>query len=677
MGTKISCLCKQATIARNRPRQNGPRLHARAHSRFRKLRYFFSILKKRSKIADRPVKELCPKQTATRLIGVQVSVLLLGLAVATRLCVLQVVQFEKWDEMAQKQHITAKNIQGARGVVVDRLGRTLAASVETFSVGAHLRKIPDKAMLARSVSPLIGLSVNDIEQRLRSQSAFVWLARGLERDKQEAITALGNRGLSTTPEFRRIYPQGTLGGSILGRIGRDGKGQSGIELAFDEQLAAGNIHLSMRRDALGRLMPIQLTDPSDSPSERFMQFFPGASLVPAAWKRDAAQAAEAQTSNSFREEGGAIALSIDSLVQHILEEELEVGRAAAKAKRAFGLVMDAETGELLAVSNVPKLFDPNKLTDVSPQDLRNPALQDAFEPGSTFKPLVAAAAVDQGRVRMDESMNCENGSYTVGRNRIRDVHPVGVVSLTEVLVRSSNICMAKVGQRMGRVRLRDSLKRFGFGSASGVELPGEASGILRPISDWRDIDVVTASFGQGIAVTALQMARAYAVLANGGILVAPSILHKEERSEGAQRILKESAVRSVLKGLQGVTEDEHGTGKLARIDGVTVYGKTGTAEKPREDGRGYDPSKVISSFVGFVDGTGVGVTRKLVMFVAVDEPQTDIRYGGVLAAPVFSRSVSRILSYLVTVEGSLVRRNSPRTNETYDDRERSSVIDVS
>lgn len=353
----------------------------------------------------------------------------------------------------------------------------------------------------------------------------------------------------------------------------------------------------------------------------------------------------------FRDEGGALELSIDSVVQQILEEELDLGRETAHAKRTFGLVLDAQTGEILAMGQ-SLASEAGKSKDQrysSSESLRNVVLQDAFEPGSTFKPVVAALALDRRVVQPNELINCENGNYRVGPNVVRDVHPVGIVPFTEVLVRSSNVGMTKVGSRLGQVLLHDLLAGFGFGQQSGVELAGEGRGILRPVSRWRPIDLATHSFGQGVSVTAIQLTRAYGALANGGMLIEPTILKRTGPAKGV-RVLREEVANTVAKALVGVVEGEHGTGKEAAISGLAVSGKTGTAQKARSTGRGYDPDKILASFIGFVDGAQLGVNKRLVMFVAVDEPGVKPRWGGVVAAPVFRRTMERVLAQFLHTE---------------------------
>ena len=314
--------------------------------------------------------------------------------------------------------------------------------------------------------------------------------------------------------------------------------------------------------------------------------------------------------------------------------------------------MDADSGDILGMAQVPR-FDPNKFENVSPEDLRNVLIQDSFEPGSTMKPLVAAAALESKVVSSTERMNCESGQYAFGKKVVRDVHPVGIVPFSEALVRSSNICMAKVGVRLGRDRLRKALSNFGFGATTEIELPGESKGILRPASEWKDIDVATHSYGQGVAVTALQIVQAYAALANGGYLVKPRIVKDEPHGE-AKPVVSSTVANKVAEILAGVTESGHGTGKQARISGLRVSGKTGTAQKASLKGRGYDTDRILASFIGFVDANAIGVDRRLVMLVAVDEPGVTPRWGGVLAAPVFKHSMERVLSHLLTNEGQRI-----------------------
>ncbi|MCB0339980.1 MAG: penicillin-binding protein 2, partial [Bdellovibrionales bacterium] len=342
--------------------------------------------------------------------------------------------------------------------------------------------------------------------------------------------------------------------------------------------------------------------------------------------------------------GAPLSLTIDASIQTILDHELEAGRRNANARSAMAVMLDARSGEVLAISQAP-LFDLNQDSIPDVKALKNIIVETVYEPGSTFKPLIAAAAIDEGLLSPSDLVNCEGGRFQVGRHTIKDVHPNDTISLRDVIIRSSNIGMTKVGMTLGAKRLYGAIKKFGFGESSGLGLPGESRGILRNVSTWAEVDVATHSFGQGIAVTPLQMVRAVSAIANGGYL--PS-LHVVQGASlpPPNRILSARTAEIARDIMYGVVEDEHGTGKKASIEGIRVGGKTGTAQKARAQGRGYADGKYMASFVGFADGRAVGVDRVLSMIVVIDEPHTTSIYGGTLAAPVFKRVMQRTLATL-------------------------------
>ncbi len=566
--------------------------------------------------------------------------LLWAAVVCARLHYLQHMDAERWVGLASRQQETSIEVEGARGTVLDAAGRILAVSVEAASIGAHVRDISNRAEFAARVAVLLGKSKAAVEHELNTTKPFIWLARSVPASVGHDLESLDLAGLSVVKEFRRFYPQGDLASPIIGRVSRDGAGQAGIELAFERKLSAADVRIALRRDARGRLVAKASQVASHAGSPEFAQLFMANSF------QSPAEESEEALNRTFRKEGGELELTIDTVVQGIVEQELERGTADAKAKRAWALAVDADSGEILAAGQAPR-FNPNNLERLSPEDLRNFVAQDSFEPGSTFKPIVAAVALDHGRVGLNEMLDCEGGQYRVGKHTIKDVHPAGVISFPDVLVRSSNICMVKLGQRLGKNELHQGIKAFGFGESTGSEMHGETQGILKKLDVWREIDVATNSFGQGISVSGLQMVQAYAALANGGLLIKPTIV-KTGTEQIVRRVLKPETAAHISAILQGVTESEHGTGKHAAISGVHVSGKTGTAQKAMSGCRGYDSTKVLASFIGFVDGRGLGVNRKIVMLVVVDEPGVYPRWGGTVAAPIYRRAMERILSHLMS-----------------------------
>ncbi len=575
---------------------------------------------------DRGESECKPGSRVRLIAG---GIFLLACGVVYRLYDLQEKEFPRWSEIASKQHLSSVKVHGARGTIYDSQGRVLAVSIKSLSIAAHPHKVKDPKGVSRELGSLLPIGEKEVFKRLTSGKKFVWLSHGVPIAVEPAVRDLLTNGISAAEEFTRIYPQGTIAGQILGRVGRDGSGLSGLERQFNTVLAADDTRVPVRRDARGKLLnAVNLVSDAEADED----------LADALGDAD-----------PVRDEGSSIKMSIDSLVQGIVEEELRTGAKDSAAKRAFALVMDAENGEILALAQSDE-YDPNGVNGVDPEQMRNAVLQDAFEPGSTIKPLVAAIALDRKLVREGERMNCESsGRYRVGKHFIRDVHPVGEATFSDVLVRSSNICMAKLGQRLGKGALSAALRNYGFGATTGVELPGEAKGILRAQDKWAEVDIATHAFGQGVSVTALQLVQAYSALANDGMMVVPTLIKRP--ASGAvprTRLLSEQTARTVADILRGVTESEHGTGLKAAIPGVHVSGKTGTAQKARAGGRGYDPNRILGSFIGFVDGREKGVNRKLIMFVGVDEPKVTPRWGGVVAGPIFQRAMDRILAHLMT-----------------------------
>ncbi len=589
---------------------------------------------------------------AFRLSIVAVGVLLCSVMVVNKLLEVQAYDRQKWVKLAASQQDSAIRIQGARGSIYDRNGRVLAASVESVSVGVHPRFIKDSSSFSEKISPVLTMPVKEIQKRINSSRRFVWLQRGLARSKRLELEALKLPGLSLHAESKRYYPQGDLASPIVGRVNTDGKGLSGIELAQDKNLGASMSKVAVLRGARGGLFAKPREE--NLGSNRLLHFV--------GLKNYTDEQRFEPEEHFLRDQGKHIYLTIDSLVQKILEEEVENGFIKSKARYVSAITMDAVSGEILGAAQYPR-FNPN-LEKVKSSFLRDRIIQDNFEPGSTMKPLVAAMALEQGLVRANEIMDCENGFYRVGPHTIRDIHPLKKVPLSEVLVRSSNICMAKIGRRLGKEKLYSALKLLGFGDRTGIELIGESRGILRNVKRWAKVDVATHSFGQGMAVTALQMIRSYAAIANGGILLEPTIIRGAERAK-PKRIMKEQTAKEIFNMLVGVTASSHGTGKKAAIAGLDVAGKTGTAQKPHLSRRGYDPERVVASFIGMVDTTSVGVDRKLVTLVVVDEPGVKPRWGGAVAGPVFKKSMQRIISHLMTSEGNTILQTAKSFDKHY------------
>ena len=557
---------------------------------------------------------LPPKKRRVRMIAVAAVAVLWVFGVGVRLYYLQVADTSRWQSWALKQHFADIELASERGPILDRDGKLLAVSVPAGSIYIRPKQITDKEKTATKLAELLEMDRRDVLKKINDTSPFVWLRRQLPRSIADKVATLKLTGVNYVLESKRFYPYNASASTLIGKSGVDGNGLSGIERLYEKQLHEETKKQRVVRDAYGNA--IQLTGLTEQDFE-----------LP---------------------KGTALNLTLDTEIQQILDEETELGESNANAKSVSAVMVDPENGEILAMSqsNSPNF----NLAAVGGKDeLKNKLVEAVFEPGSIFKPLVAAGAIEDGVMRVTDPVNCEGGKYPFMSHIIKDVHPSGVIPFFDVVVRSSNIGMTKVGIKMGKDRLYNWIRKFGFGSNTKLGLPGETGGILRPVSTWSGVDVATHSFGQGVAVTPLQIVRAMSAVANGGKLPSLSLIHGKS-SEAPVRIISENTAQTVREMMYGVVEDEHGTGGKAVIEGLRVGGKTGTAQKARADGKGYAAGSYVASFVGFVDLAEVGINRKLVLAVVVDEPHTGTIYGGTLAAPVFRRVIQRSVHMMMTRE---------------------------
>lgn len=541
--------------------------------------------------------------------------LLWSAALGYRLFSLQVSDFERWRHWAKKQHVTEVKVASERGPIIDRNGKLVAVSVPAESVFAHPKHVDDPAKTAKLLAPILNQDVAVLKKLLTSDKPFVWLARQLPRFTAEEVTNLKLSGVDTILESRRYYPYNQAASAVIGKVGVDGAGLSGLELLYEKQLNKEELSSPARRDALGNL------------------------IYPASFSSGV---------DFELPKGDAIRLTLDADLQTIVDEELEAGKKKANAKQAMAVMIDSDTGEILALSQAPS-FNLNFPTAETKKGLKSILVETVYEPGSVMKPLVAAAGIQEKLFSPAEMINCEKGRYSYGKHTIKDVHPSGTISLHDVVVRSSNIGMTKVGDRLGPTKLFRYLQDLGFGQSTNLGLPGESKGILRNVKTWSKVDVATHSFGQGIAVTPLQIVRATASIANGGILPTLSLVQGVKASE-PRRVYSEKVANLVRTMMVDVVEAEHGTGGNAKIPGVVIGGKTGTAQKASPTGRGYQAGLYVASFVGFIDARELGISQQFTLMVAIDEPHTNTIYGGTLAAPVFKKIVERSLAFIANRE---------------------------
>lgn len=555
----------------------------------------------------------------SRLIRLRSAALVIILMVAfggliARLTSLHVVQARALDRISQRQQLGTMVVEPRRGRLLDRHGRPLAVNVDAPSIYADPFKIANPTVFARTIAPALGVRSADVLERLRGGQRFVWLARKVSPEAANAVRAQQHgAAVGFVEEPRRQYPNGSLGAHVLGFAGIDNQGLTGAELKFDRHLAGRAGLANVDRDAIGRPRIETrrvVRDPTD---------------------------------------GADVVLTIDEIIQHIAERELGVAMTSTRSAWGAILAMDPATGEVLAMATAPR-FDPNVYAKAKPSQWNNPALARTYEPGSTFKVIVAAAALDSGAVG-EREVFANNGALRVpGGYVIREAHgrTYARPTLRDIVKVSSNVGAAMVATRIGATRLHDIVRKFGFGAPTGIDLPGEASGVVPPLGQWGAPALQTIAFGQGISATPMQMLLAGATLANNGTVVRPRVLRAVRDTEGRglevtaavaeRQAVSAAAARRIIEMMVESVED--GTGTQARIDGYLVAGKTGTAQKPSPTG-GYLTDAYVASFLGVVPADH----PKLVVLVILDSPRGEY-YGGTVAAPVFRAFAAQALWHL-------------------------------
>ncbi len=542
----------------------------------------------------------------------------LWLVVLFRAAYLQTFPNERLKALQERQFQTVITLQSRRGAIIDRKGRELALSTTAYSLYADPKLLAGKKALAKKLAKELALSSEFIYSKIKDKDKrFNWIARLIPKEKADIIKAWDIHGLSFVEEFKRVYPNDHLLAHTLGVIGAEGQGLEGLELQYDQLLRGNKKKVSLRRDARGRPLIVDGMMFADNP------------------------------------DGSEVRLTIDSEMQHMLEGELVHAVSEFDATQAFGVILDVQTSAILAMVNTPS-FDANQAGKVPAEIRRNRVVTDTFEPGSTLKTFAIAAALKEKIIAPNTKYNTENGRMRIGDRVIRESetsHSWSTLTVSEILAYSSNIGVTKIAFDLGAESLRKGLMEFGFGLKSGMDLPGESKGNLQNLP-WNQHLLSNISFGQGIAVTPLQVANAYAVIANGGVLNSPFIVGsvrdpetgeiQETKVKPIHRVLTPEVAESMRMMLMGVT-GQGGTGTNANVDGFLVGGKTGTAQKANPNGRGYLPGAYISSFAGFIPAGD----PRFVIYIAVDHPKKTSYYGAAVAAPVFSR----VASYAVRMEG--------------------------
>ncbi len=531
--------------------------------------------------------------------------------VAAKLFFLQVQQGDRLAARASKQYERRLPILSRRGTIYDRTGRELAVSLKVTSVFAQPAAVENPPATAEALAPLLGQPAKDILARLTADKPFVWLQRQLDPPKADALSDLNLKGIGLFPESRRYYPRQELAAHVLGMVGLDDRGLEGLEHQYDDLLGGQPQFVSAQQDALGRIIFRQ-----EEPEPQRPIF--------------------------------DLTLTIDEVLQYITERELQRVVERSRAKAGTAIVMDPWTGEILALANQPT-FDPNAYKKAGAAARRNRAATDAFEPGSVFKVILLAGALEEGAVRPDDRFFGENGAIEVSGITIRDHEKYGWLTAQEIVTHSSNVGAIKIGQKLGKSLYYHYISSFGFGTLTGLDLPGETPGLMRRPRGWSALSLSVLSLGQELSVTPLQIATAFAAVANGGNLVRPHVVRAlRAQDESLQRVVAPVVIRRVistetartlLSMLRGVVEE--GTGKEAALAEYTVAGKTGTAQKMDPATGRYSHQKVVASFVGAVPAEA----PRLVILVMIDEPET-LRWGGSIAAPAFREIARDALKYL-------------------------------
>jgi len=491
-------------------------------------------------------------------------------------------------------------VSAHRGMITDRNGEPLAVSTPVQSVWASPSDVEANHRQLKKLSQILGMDVAGIKSRIFNVSRnFVYLKRQLPPDQVDKVVDLNIPGIMLQQEYRRYYPAGEEVAQTLGFTGQDDNGQEGLELALQELLAGKPGSRRVIKDMRGHIVE----DAGDLRAPRH---------------------------------GKDVALSLDGKVQYLAYRELKNAVLSNRAKSGSVVVLDARSGEVLALANYPS-FNPNNRSNTSIRSMRNRAVADLFEPGSTMKPFTIAAALEAGKIRPNTLINTENGVFSVGGRKIHDTHPEHALTVAQVIQKSSNIGSAKIALSMAPELLWKNFSNSGFGERSGSDFPGEASGKLHDAKTWRPIEQATMSYGHGISVNLLQLARAYTIFANDGELLPISMLKVEEQPSG-KRVFSENTVRAMRDMLESVVS-ANGTAPLAQVAGYRTAGKTGTAHK-LENGRYVN--RYVASFVGFAPVSD----PRLVVAVMVDEPNNKQYYGGLVAAPAFSKIVGAALHAL-------------------------------
>jgi len=530
---------------------------------------------------------------------------------AARLLYLQVFRHSFYSKIASGQHTVSIEIPPKRGAIYDRQMRVLAINLNCDSIFANARVIENKPRAARMLSSVLNLNYNFVYDRIAKDKSFVWIKRRVSPQESFRVKSMKIDGVEIMRESKRFYPNGDLACHALGTSNIDNVGLEGLELYYDRYLKGESGSLITQRDAKRKLL--------ESYQREYIPPKNGLSLV----------------------------LTIDEVIQHVAERELARMYEKYNAAGASIIVMDPRNGDILAFANLPD-YDLNDISKRSQDAVRDRAINDFFEPGSVFKIVAASALLEEKAISLDTVLYCENGEYRIGKRILHDHTPHGNLTFKEVIEKSSNIGTVKAASRLGAAKMYKYMKIFGFYDKTGIDLPGEVIGMNRPLNKWSGVSMYAIPMGQEVTTTAIQLARAIAIIANNGYVVKPRVVKYIADEKGHP--VKEFPVKTPQKAISGETATKMrgilmgvvktGTGKKAAIEDYNVGGKTGTAQKVEPGGK-YSHDRFMASFIGFAP-----VEKPiLAVVVCVDEPRP-VYYGGDVAAPVFKNVIDESLKYL-------------------------------
>ena len=547
-----------------------------------------------------------------RIIFISVLMTVGFLILAVKLYYIQVLKHDEFLSKAKDQYQRFLLLEPKRGTIYDRNMKELAVSIELESIYLIPKEIDDSKKTIQKLLKVINIKKNKLLKSLKEKKNFVWVKRKIEPDQARKIKEFNIKGAGFLKEYKRFYPKRDLAGHVIGFVGTDNKRLEGLEFLHDDHLRGESRQILVERDALGRNLYFKDID------------------------------------SKYPLIGYDLILTIDEVIQYIAEKELKKQVIKTNAKRGIIIIMDPHSGEILALAEIPG-FNPNIFAKYDSLIWRNRAITDGYEPGSTFKIIAAASALEENKVKSQELIFCENGKIEIGGITIRDHQKYGWLTFEEIIQKSSNIGAIKISQRLGKKSFYNYIKKFGFGDKTGIDLPGEIPGIIRAPKNWSHVSIGAISIGQEILITPIQLINAVSTIANGGVLVKPRILKavsykgkiiKVTLQEEMRRVISYRTSKIMRRTLKGAVNE--GTGNLAAVNGFSVAGKTGTAQKFDPIQKTYSKDKYLASFIGFVPAE----EPKIAILVIIDEPK-DIFWGGRVAAPVFSRVAQQVLRYLM------------------------------